>query len=90
MADTVISLDKLKAFWNSQVHDEENWAHNMNGRFLVSAFLVPSDFHCHGIRPPEFSAILACSGNEQKLLRAAGLFAGSILLMRNYGDLMAI
>ncbi|MBA0552376.1 hypothetical protein Goshw_013432, partial [Gossypium schwendimanii] len=29
MADTVISLDKLKAFWNSQVHDEENWAHNM-------------------------------------------------------------
>ncbi|KAB2038025.1 hypothetical protein ERO13_D03G096800v2 [Gossypium hirsutum] len=54
MADTVISLDKLKAFWNSQVHDEENWAHNM------------------------------------KLLRAAGLFAGSILLMRNYGDLMAI
>jgi len=26
----------------------------------------------------------------QKLLRAAGLFAGSIVLMRNYGDLMAI
>ncbi|KAL5183155.1 hypothetical protein HKD37_17G047110 [Glycine soja] len=26
----------------------------------------------------------------KKLLRAAGLFAGSILLMRNYGDLMAI
>ncbi|XP_031258024.1 mitochondrial import receptor subunit TOM5 homolog [Pistacia vera] len=25
-----------------------------------------------------------------KLLRAAGLFAGSIFLMRNYGDLMAI
>lgn len=26
----------------------------------------------------------------QKLLRAVGLFAGSIFLMRNYGDLMAI
>ncbi|XP_065879077.1 mitochondrial import receptor subunit TOM5 homolog [Euphorbia lathyris] len=25
-----------------------------------------------------------------KLLRAAGLFAGSIFVMRNYGDLMAI
>ncbi|XP_022775839.1 mitochondrial import receptor subunit TOM5 homolog [Durio zibethinus] len=54
MADTVISLDKLKAFWYSQVHNEEKWAQNM------------------------------------KLLRAVGLFAGSILLMRNYGDLMAI
>ncbi|XP_054804918.1 mitochondrial import receptor subunit TOM5 homolog [Prosopis cineraria] len=27
---------------------------------------------------------------NMKLLRAAGLFGGSILLMRNYGDLMAI
>ena len=27
---------------------------------------------------------------SQKLLRALGLFAGSIVLMRNYGDLMAI
>ncbi|KAL5746743.1 hypothetical protein ACOSP7_023714 [Xanthoceras sorbifolium] len=27
---------------------------------------------------------------NMKLLRAAGLFAGSIFLMRNYGDLMAI
>ncbi|RRT70759.1 hypothetical protein B296_00007484 [Ensete ventricosum] len=26
----------------------------------------------------------------QKLLRAAGLFAASIVLMRNFGDLMAI
>ena len=26
----------------------------------------------------------------QKLLKAAGLFAGSIFLMCNYGDLMAI
>ncbi|XP_044485237.1 mitochondrial import receptor subunit TOM5 homolog [Mangifera indica] len=54
MADSVISLDKLKAIWHSQIHDEEKWALNV------------------------------------KLLRAAGLFAGSIFLMRNYGDLMAI
>ncbi|OMO79686.1 hypothetical protein COLO4_24344 [Corchorus olitorius] len=54
MANSVLSLDKVKAFWNSQVHDEEKWAANM------------------------------------KLLRAAGLFAGSIFLMRNYGDLMAV
>ncbi|XP_019058622.1 PREDICTED: mitochondrial import receptor subunit TOM5 homolog [Tarenaya hassleriana] len=54
MADTVVSIDKLKAFWHSQVHDEEKWALNM------------------------------------KLLRAAGLFAGSIFLMRNCGDLMAV
>ncbi|XP_030475910.1 mitochondrial import receptor subunit TOM5 homolog isoform X2 [Syzygium oleosum] len=54
MADSAISVDKLKAFWRSQVHDDENWAFNM------------------------------------KLLRAAGLFAGSIFLMRQYGDLMAV
>ncbi|KAJ0106430.1 mitochondrial import receptor subunit TOM5 homolog [Pistacia vera] len=54
MADSVISLDKLKTIWHSQIHDEEKWALNV------------------------------------KLLRAAGLFAGSIFLMRNYGDLMAI
>ncbi|XP_057870956.1 mitochondrial import receptor subunit TOM5 homolog [Cryptomeria japonica] len=27
---------------------------------------------------------------NMRLLRAAGLFAGSIFLMRNFGDLMAI
>ncbi|KAL9337722.1 hypothetical protein Peur_069491 [Populus x canadensis] len=54
MADSSVSIDKLKALWHSQVHDEEKWALNM------------------------------------KLLRAVGLFAGSIFLMRNYGDLMAI
>ncbi|XP_043704465.1 mitochondrial import receptor subunit TOM5 homolog [Telopea speciosissima] len=27
---------------------------------------------------------------NMKLLRATGLFAGSILLMRNFGDLMAV
>ncbi|XP_050220660.1 mitochondrial import receptor subunit TOM5 homolog [Mercurialis annua] len=54
MADSILSVEKLKALLNSQIHDEEKWALNM------------------------------------KLLRAAGLFAGSIFLMRNYGDLMAI
>ncbi|GFZ07690.1 Mitochondrial import receptor subunit like [Actinidia chinensis var. chinensis] len=54
MADAVISMEKIKAFWHSQVHDDEKWALNV------------------------------------KLLRAAGLFAGSIILMRQFGDLMAI
>ncbi|KAL8232604.1 hypothetical protein R6Q57_002382 [Mikania cordata] len=54
MADAVISFDKIKALWRSQIYDEENWAMN------------------------------------SKLLRAVGLFAGSIVLMRNFGDLMAI
>ncbi|WVZ59797.1 hypothetical protein U9M48_009895 [Paspalum notatum var. saurae] len=29
-------------------------------------------------------------GGNKKVLKAAGLFAGSIFLMRNFGDLMAI
>ncbi|MBA0674292.1 hypothetical protein Goari_015898, partial [Gossypium aridum] len=29
MANSMAFLDKLKAFWHSQVHDEENWARNM-------------------------------------------------------------
>ncbi|XP_014507906.1 mitochondrial import receptor subunit TOM5 homolog [Vigna radiata var. radiata] len=54
MADSVVSIQYLKDFFNSQIYDDEKWAFNV------------------------------------KLLRAAGLFAGSIVLMRNYGDLMAI
>ncbi|KAL2321498.1 mitochondrial import receptor subunit TOM5 homolog [Cajanus cajan] len=54
MADSVVSIQYLKDFVNSQIYDDEKWAFNV------------------------------------KLLRAAGLFAGSIVLMRNYGDLMAI
>ncbi|XP_011072883.1 mitochondrial import receptor subunit TOM5 homolog [Sesamum indicum] len=54
MADKVISVDKIKAFWHSQFHDPDKWDLNM------------------------------------KLLRAVGLFAGSIVLMRQYGDMMAI
>ncbi|KAL3637904.1 hypothetical protein CASFOL_018352 [Castilleja foliolosa] len=53
MADA-ISVEKIKAFWHSQVHDPEKWELN------------------------------------KKLARAVGLFAGSIFLMRQYGDLMAI
>ncbi|CAI0560369.1 unnamed protein product [Linum tenue] len=53
MANSVVSLDNLKAFWHSQVHDEQNWDVNM------------------------------------KLVRALGVFAGSIFLMRNFGELMA-
>ncbi|XAR51236.1 hypothetical protein NMG60_11005802 [Bertholletia excelsa] len=54
MADARSSIEKVKTFLNSQVHDEDKWALNV------------------------------------KLLRAAGLFVGSIILMRQYGDLMAI
>ncbi|XP_073015846.1 mitochondrial import receptor subunit TOM5 homolog [Primulina huaijiensis] len=54
MADGVLSVENIKAFWHSQVHDPEKRELNL------------------------------------KLLRAFGLFAGSIVLMRRYGDLMAI
>ncbi|EOA21885.1 hypothetical protein CARUB_v10002362mg, partial [Capsella rubella] len=54
MANNVISIDKLKAFWHSEVHDEQKWAVNM------------------------------------KLVRALGIFAGGVFLMRSYGDLMAV
>ncbi|CAA3026445.1 mitochondrial import receptor subunit TOM5 homolog [Olea europaea subsp. europaea] len=53
MAETVISVEKIKAFWHSQLNDPDKWDLN-------------------------------------KLLRAVGLFAGSIIVMRQYGDLMAI
>ncbi|GKU88839.1 hypothetical protein SLEP1_g3056 [Rubroshorea leprosula] len=53
MVNSTISLEKVKSFWHSMVHDEK-WALNV------------------------------------KLMRATALFAGSIFLMRNYGDLMAI
>ncbi|KAL2935355.1 Mitochondrial import receptor subunit TOM5-like protein [Bienertia sinuspersici] len=29
MAEIPISVDSLKRFWNSQVHDPEKWAFNM-------------------------------------------------------------
>ncbi|KAG8384185.1 hypothetical protein BUALT_Bualt04G0091800 [Buddleja alternifolia] len=46
MADRMISVEKVKVFWHSQVHDTDKWDLNM------------------------------------KLLCAIGLFAGSIVLMR--------
>ncbi|XP_073124006.1 mitochondrial import receptor subunit TOM5 homolog [Henckelia pumila] len=54
MADRLLSVEDIKAFWHSQVHDPEKWELNM------------------------------------KLFRAFGLFAGSIILMRQYGDMMAV
>ncbi|KAK6153473.1 hypothetical protein DH2020_013112 [Rehmannia glutinosa] len=54
MANRLISVEDIKAFWHSQFHDPEKWDLNM------------------------------------KLFRAVGLFAGSIVLMRQYGDMMAI
>ncbi|KAK9203842.1 hypothetical protein WN943_014099 [Citrus x changshan-huyou] len=42
MADSVVSLEKVKAFWHSQVHDEEKWALNArvscNNRRLMLRF----------------------------------------------------
>ncbi|VVB13664.1 unnamed protein product [Arabis nemorensis] len=54
MVNSVVSIEKLKALWHSEFHDEQKWATNM------------------------------------KLLRALGVFAGGVFLMRNYGDLMAV
>lgn len=54
MADLPISVDSLKRFWHSQVHDPDKWAFNM------------------------------------KFLRAAGIFAGSVILLRNFGDSIAL
>ncbi|WOG97582.1 hypothetical protein DCAR_0416923 [Daucus carota subsp. sativus] len=54
MAESMVSIKKIKAFFNSEVYDKPNW------------------------------------NNNKKLLRAVGLFAGSIVFMRNFGELMAI
>ncbi|KAF8399603.1 hypothetical protein HHK36_015472 [Tetracentron sinense] len=80
MADTAISMQKLKMFWDSQVHDEEKWSLNKSNRLQK----------IRGSGSEMGRIIIAASAVHVKLLRAAGLFAGSILLMRNFGDLMAI
>ncbi|AED91237.1 Mitochondrial import receptor subunit TOM5 [Arabidopsis thaliana] len=54
MVNNVVSIEKMKALWHSEVHDEQKWAVNM------------------------------------KLLRALGMFAGGVVLMRSYGDLMGV
>ncbi|KQJ86183.1 mitochondrial import receptor subunit TOM5 homolog [Brachypodium distachyon] len=48
------AMEKIRAFWDSQYHNEQNWAVNY------------------------------------RVLKAAGLFAGSIILMQNFGDSMAV
>ncbi|WOG92204.1 hypothetical protein DCAR_0311465 [Daucus carota subsp. sativus] len=54
MAESMVSVEKIKAFYNNHVHNPPQWEMN------------------------------------KKLLRAVGLFAGSIIFMRSFGDLMAI
>ncbi|KAG5618452.1 hypothetical protein H5410_018276 [Solanum commersonii] len=142
MADSVISVDKVKAFWHSQVHDEERW--NLNkatisdgksfgigvnltvnkvkrrrriedcstvGKSVAKIdiclgykglearkvarddFSVGEIFISEGKKHPYNQCVLGYQWKEKfciKLLRATALFAGSIIFMRQYGDLMAI
>ncbi|RVW91236.1 Mitochondrial import receptor subunit TOM5-like [Vitis vinifera] len=81
MADTVVSLDNIKAFWNAQIHDEEKWALNMV--LLLFALALARCGHA-AVEEAKWDTLFV------KLLRAAGLFAGSIFLMRNFGEYMAI
>ncbi|KAK6921009.1 hypothetical protein RJ641_014687 [Dillenia turbinata] len=120
MADEIISAEKLKAFWSSQVNDDEKWAFNMteDWKILVSSSLLyrarygqarllnsivlswfegekleidVTSTRVIGIMEPiEPRVGESIVYDAWKLLRAAGLFAGSIFLMRNFGDLMAI
>ncbi|KAL9326350.1 hypothetical protein ACSQ67_006995 [Phaseolus vulgaris] len=75
MADSVVSIQYLKDFFNSQIYDDEKWAFNVVISLTILLF----------VSHPFLSFFF-----PSKMLRAAGLFAGSIVLMRNYGDLMAI
>ncbi|KAF7057276.1 hypothetical protein CFC21_076282 [Triticum aestivum] len=54
MAAAKAALEKMRAFWDSQCNNEENWAVNY------------------------------------KVLKAAGIFAGSVFLMHNFGHNMVI
>ena len=54
-------------------------------RFFVLSNFVSQFNNCYA-----FFVSLLYFFCQQKLLRAAGLFTGSILLMRNFGDLMTI
>lgn len=38
MATTSVAVEKVKSFWNSQVHNEEKWAMNMVPFFLFYPF----------------------------------------------------
>ncbi|KAH7550745.1 hypothetical protein JRO89_XS13G0260100 [Xanthoceras sorbifolium] len=96
MADSAISLDNLKSFYRSQVYDEEKWALNMVLQlFPVIVLILGVEKLVISLQKKVLSIGLSLDPaplhtSDPKLLRAAGLFAGSIFLMRNYGDLMAI
>jgi len=51
---------------------------------------VPRFFFSTALDAKLLTAFFSAVSYLQKLLKAAGLFAGSIFLMRNFGDLMAI
>uniref|UniRef100_A0A3Q7GGH9 Uncharacterized protein n=1 Tax=Solanum lycopersicum TaxID=4081 RepID=A0A3Q7GGH9_SOLLC len=112
MADSVISVDKVKAFWHSQVHDEEKW--NLNKATITDgkSFGIGLSQTVNKVKRrkgnwiaavgkgvakidislgyKELEAKKVARDDFTKLLRATALFAGSIILMRQYGDLMAI
>ncbi|RVW35556.1 hypothetical protein CK203_073812 [Vitis vinifera] len=91
MADTVVSLDNIKAFWNAQIHDEEKWALNMV--LLLFALALARCGHAAVEEAKRETLFVVWDWefeDKRKLLRAAGLFAGSIFLMRNFGEYMAI
>ncbi|ONM06926.1 Mitochondrial import receptor subunit TOM5-like protein [Zea mays] len=73
------AVEKLKVLWDSQVNDEEQWALN----YVRTPFPSLRILYL-------FVSFFSLLGGSLKLLKAAGLFAGSIFLMRNFGDLMAI
>ncbi|KAG6404072.1 hypothetical protein SASPL_136309 [Salvia splendens] len=88
MADKAISLDSIKAFWNSQVHNPDKWDHNVNVEKV--SFSVQVDIALLRVQGPFCSLVHWLQNILLKLVRAAGIFAGSIVLMRQYGDMMGI
>ncbi|THU53189.1 hypothetical protein C4D60_Mb10t11760 [Musa balbisiana] len=93
MAKPSVSLQNIKDFWNSQVNDEANWAVNsVLGRDKARAPRVWTR-QCASMRHRlgAHSNHVSCASSEHpKLLRATCLFAGSIFIMRNFGNLMAV
>ncbi|CAL0307178.1 unnamed protein product [Lupinus luteus] len=86
MADSVISIQYLKDLFNSQIHDDEKWAFNSVSGSQLGQDCLRCENTCgkpkKRMNLDSFSVIVL-----QKLLRALGLFGGSIVLMRNYGIL---
>lgn len=52
MADSMISMENIKAFWHSQVHDEQQWAQNMvtSLSLYICIFMdyMPVSLYVHG------------------------------------------